>query len=77
MNGATTNNDVVRKLKISAMYCSRELSRGIYVPYIRMSGKWLKEAGFSIGQDFTVECEGDKIVLRPVRETHETKKPGG
>lgn len=33
------------------------------VPYIRLSGNWLQEAGFGIGSLFVAEVEENKIVL--------------
>jgi len=33
------------------------------VPYIRLSGSWLNEAGFGIGSLFVAETEENKIVL--------------
>ncbi len=33
------------------------------VPQIRISGQWLQELGFSIGDTLNVECEGGKLII--------------
>lgn len=38
------------------------------VPTIMLKGKWLKEAGFDIGDSITVHCEDGKIVITPREE---------
>jgi len=37
---------------------------GHVVPFIRLSGKWLAEAGFQIGDSVTVEVNGGNLVIR-------------
>jgi hypothetical protein len=32
-------------------------------PYIRLTGRWLEEAGFSIGSNYKVEVQERRIVL--------------
>lgn len=33
------------------------------VPYLRLSGRWLEEAGFTIGSSVAVHVEGGRLVL--------------
>jgi len=68
-NETNTKNEALRELTVSSRYSVRQLSFGVTVPYIRISGKWLNEAGFDIGQKFTVQRDGGKLILKPVKET--------
>lgn len=68
MNENATSKSAVRKLKIAPMYCPRAFHRSAKVPHIRISGKWLRAAGFDIGQEVTVECEVGRLIVRAVRE---------
>jgi type I toxin-antitoxin system toxin SymE len=43
--------------------CWQETGR---VPALRLSGKWLREAGFDVGQEFEVEIEAGKLTIRAV-----------
>lgn len=38
-------------------------SNFISKPFIRLTGDWLEEAGFSIGSNYKVEVQERKIVL--------------
>jgi hypothetical protein len=51
-----------RKLKVYSRYFERTI-RGVILPEIRLSGKWLHEAGFTCGQDVKVSYEHNKIVI--------------
>lgn len=44
------------------------------VPFIRLSGKWLNEAGFGIGSSFVAEVIENKIVLIKKDKGNEPKK---
>ncbi len=35
------------------------------IPMIRLCGKWLSEAGFSIGDYVSVSCEAGKLIITP------------
>ncbi|MFP3563790.1 SymE family type I addiction module toxin [Paraburkholderia sp. SIMBA_030] len=34
-------------------------------PWIRLSGRWLEEAGFGIGGRIRVEVQGNKLIITP------------
>lgn len=36
------------------------------VPFLRLSGKWLQQAGFSIDTTVTVIVEDNLLIIRPV-----------
>jgi hypothetical protein len=36
------------------------------VPFIRLSGSWLKDAGFSIGNNYRVEINQNKLILEVI-----------
>jgi hypothetical protein len=48
-----------------ATICDRFQGSG-RVPDLRLSGKWLKEVGFDLGQRFEVEVEAGKLTIRAV-----------
>ena len=48
-----------------ATICGRWQETG-RVPDLRLSGKWLREAGFDLGQRFEVEVEAGKLTIRAV-----------
>ena len=35
------------------------------IPMIRLCGKWLSDAGFSIGDYVSVSCEDGKLIITP------------
>lgn len=37
-------------------------------PYIRISGEWLIEHGFTIGSQFILEADGNKLILEAIME---------
>jgi len=45
---------------------SRRHLRGERLPLIRLSGKWLRAAGFDLGQEFEVEIAEGRLVLEVV-----------
>lgn len=38
--------------------------RGKVLPMIRLSGRWLRESGFPVGQRYSVEVEDGELVIR-------------
>ncbi len=48
-----------RKLKVSYM----PHRKPGYVPYLRLGGNWLRQAGIEIGQHVTIEICPGKIVI--------------
>ncbi len=49
----------IRELKVS--YLPRP--RKGYFPYLRLGGKWLRQAGIEIGQRVTVEVRPGQIII--------------
>ncbi len=43
-------------------------SKRAEVPFLRMCGKWLAGAGFTIGKRVSVRLEGKSIIITPVDE---------
>ena len=43
------------------------------VPMIRLRGKWLRQAGFSAGQDVTIIVEHGRLVLQTTEDNVETE----
>jgi toxic protein SymE len=57
------NNAMKRKLTISSKYFPR-IKKGFAIfPAIRLSGKWLEQAGFEGGQLIEVACEKNKLII--------------
>lgn len=52
-----------RQLKIHRKYIARSYQRYVVFPEIRLSGKWLKELGFTHGKFVTVHHEENKIII--------------
>jgi hypothetical protein len=50
----------VRRLTVS--YCPTNNERGV-IPYLRLKGKWLEQAGFSIGNYVQVEIEQGRLII--------------
>ena len=46
------------------------------VPFIRLSGKWLQEAGFESGDSIRVDVEYGRLVISKVSPTGEPIEPG-
>ena len=44
------------------------------VPMIRLRGKWLRQAGFSAGQDVTIIVEQGRLVLLTTEDRLETER---
>nr|WP_237461928.1 SymE family type I addiction module toxin [Pluralibacter gergoviae] len=51
--------------KAQRRYTVGYLPNGSDTPLIKLSGKWLREAGFNTGAGVTVKVAGDCIVLIP------------
>jgi toxic protein SymE len=58
----TENKPSKRKLKIYPKYQSRQFHQYVKVPEVRLCGKWLKDAGFEIGDtvEVSITKEGNK-----------------
>lgn len=44
------------------------------VPFLRLSGKWLQQAGFCIDSTVSVTVEDNLLVIRPIEEETNTKQ---
>ena len=67
-----------RSLKILEQgdgYAIRHSGPGHSVPLIRLRGKWLKEAGFTAGQQVSVRVEHGRLTI--VASDDETHEKGG
>jgi hypothetical protein len=60
-----------RRLTVSRLYrererrpWEREVREAEPVPYLRMQGRWLAEAGFGIGQKIAVDVRDGELVVR-------------
>jgi hypothetical protein len=54
---------VVKIIKISRLF-NPETNQS--VPFLRLSGKYLRNAGFESGEQIVVEIEPGKITIRPL-----------
>ena len=66
---------VKRKLTISNKYFFRVRKNFVVFPSIRLSGKWLEQAGFTGGQMIDVVCEQNKLIIT-IAENDELMKQG-
>jgi toxic protein SymE len=41
-------------------------SPGVEVPYLRLRGRWLRDAGFEIGRSVKVEVREGRLTIEPV-----------
>ncbi|MBQ0067080.1 MAG: SymE family type I addiction module toxin [Phascolarctobacterium sp.] len=65
---------MTRKLKV--YYGSRHNRDGMYtarykVPRIDLSGNWLSDLGFVIGDSISVHCADNKIIIENLKEKEE------
>lgn len=54
----------MKKIKIRPKYRQRTYD-DIVIPEIKMEGKWLKDAGFNVGEYVTVCVERNKLIIKP------------
>ncbi|WP_116807448.1 SymE family type I addiction module toxin [Steroidobacter cummioxidans] len=64
-----------RRLTISCRYPEVRARRGEYVrsvpkPFLRLTGRWLDEAGFAIGAEVEVRVGRGRLVLQVVDAAH-------
>ncbi|MCF2490813.1 SymE family type I addiction module toxin [Dyadobacter sp. CY347] len=59
-----------RQLKIYQKYQRRENIPSVFLPEIRLCGKWLQDLGFACGEELTVKYFKNKleITLNPAAE---------
>jgi toxic protein SymE len=41
-------------------------SPGVEVPYLRLRGRWLRDAGFEVGRGVKVEVSEGRLTIEPV-----------
>jgi len=57
----------VRHLKVHSRYHSRSYNQYRNVPWLNISGVWLEEVGFNIGDGITVSIEANQLIItKPV-----------
>src|SRR5690242_20538786 len=74
LTGFTRGNDPMhaRRLTVSRHYPENRSTRPRYVapaapmPFLRLQGRWLDQAGFAIGADVRVEVQAGRLVLEVV-----------
>ena len=54
---------MVRQLKISQLFAKRKWAKHSISPKITLSGKWLEEAGFKIGEPVTVKVLDNQLII--------------
>jgi hypothetical protein len=55
-----------RQTRIISELRQRPYSPGTVVPFIRLRGRWLENAGFEIGDDVQIEVRDHQLVLTKV-----------
>lgn len=53
-----------RSIKLQGDLRKRYNTRDIWVPQLRLSGKWLEEAGFKIGDQIRIEVSEGQLILK-------------
>lgn len=54
---------MTRKLTISSSYRKRIWKKPIFSPKITISGKWLQELGFEIGDKINVQTINNQLII--------------
>ena len=57
-----------RKLKVGYKFQERAYRQSVITPEIKLCGKWLKESGFSEGQDVKIVVQNKKLIITPILE---------
>jgi hypothetical protein len=57
-----------RKLTVSKLFRQGHHRETRFVPFIRVSGKWLARAGFQGGQHITCRAQNGTLVIEACRE---------
>jgi hypothetical protein len=66
-----------RRLTVSRHYPERHASRSgplSPMPFLRLQGRWLGEAGFAIGANVRVEVAAGRLVLEVVESAAQPEK---
>lgn len=62
-----------RVFTISAIYVKAQFKRS-FKPKITISGDWLKEAGFNIGEKIEVQIFENKLIIKPLENGSHANK---
>lgn len=54
----------MKKIKTGSLYRQTRQNTEKSVPFIRLSGEWLKKIGFYEGNTVSIEFEHGKLILR-------------
>jgi len=54
---------MARKLTVSSSYRKRIWQKPIFSPKITISGKWLNELGFQIGDKINIETINNQLII--------------
>lgn len=54
---------MTRQLKISSLFSMRKWMKHSVSPKITLSGKWLKDAGFNIGEPVKVQVINNQLII--------------
>jgi toxic protein SymE len=57
----------MKRLTVSRLFRSLRWKEQ-FVPFIRISGKWLEEAGFRPGTYVTVRVENGSLIITPAKD---------
>lgn len=52
-----------RILTISSLFRKRKWQKPVHYPKLTITGKWLEEAGFNIGDKINLEIVNNKIII--------------
>jgi toxic protein SymE len=61
----TAHNPSARPRRLTVGYKPLK-SPGVEVPYLRLRGRWLKDAGFEIGRSVRVDVSEGRLTIEPV-----------
>jgi len=54
----------IRKLTVSSSYFKPQFEKPIFRPKLTISGDWVKEAGFNIGDAVTVSVSENLLIIQ-------------
>lgn len=58
-------NASMKARKLTVGYAPLE-KPGVEVPYLRLRGRWLRDAGFAIGRNVKVEVSEGRLTIEPI-----------
>lgn len=66
----------IRRLKVSSLSVEKErlsfpiIGKRKRVPFLKLSGKWLEDAGFSISSNVSIIVKDNLLIIKPIDELH-------